>query len=93
MLAAKIDQIGRFQNADKLCAYAGVVPTTHSSGSKTHHRRLLPSCNKWLRRCLGQSELGRHRLPLERLGALSPSALISGPNGFGLKLTASSAAK
>ena len=47
--AAEIDQIGRFPNADKLCAYAGVVPTTHSSGGKTWHGRLLPSCNKWLR--------------------------------------------
>ena len=49
VLAAEIDQIGRFPNADKLCAYAGVVPTTHSSGGKTWHGRLLPSCNKWLR--------------------------------------------
>lgn len=49
VLAAEIDQIGRFPNADKLCGYAGVVPTTHSSGGKTHHGRLLPSCNKWLR--------------------------------------------
>src|SRR6266705_1813876 len=49
VLAAEIDQIERFPSADKLCGYAGVVPTTHSSGGKVHHGRLLPSCNKWLR--------------------------------------------
>jgi len=49
VLAAEIDQIERFPNADKLCGYAGIVPTTHSSGGKVHHGRLLPSCNKWLR--------------------------------------------
>lgn len=49
VLAAEIDQIGRFPSAEKLCAYAGVVPTTHSSGGKVYHGRLLPSCNKWLR--------------------------------------------
>ncbi len=49
VLAAEIDRIERFPSAEKLCAYAGVVPTTHSSGGKVYHGRLLPSCNKWLR--------------------------------------------
>jgi transposase len=49
VLAAEIDQVERFPSADKLCGYAGVVPTTHSSGGKVYHGRLLPSCNKWLR--------------------------------------------
>lgn len=49
VIGCEIDQIERFRSADKLCGYAGVVPTTHSSGGKVHHGRLLPSCNKWLR--------------------------------------------
>jgi transposase len=49
VIASEIDQIERFANADKLCAYAGVVPTTHASGGKVHHGRLLHWCNKWLR--------------------------------------------
>lgn len=49
VIGCEIDQIERFGSADKLCGYAGVVPTTHSSGGKVHHGRLLPSCNKWLR--------------------------------------------
>jgi len=49
VLAAELDAIERFPSAAKLCAYAGVVPTTQSSGGKVYHGRLLPSCNKWLR--------------------------------------------
>jgi len=47
--ASEIDQIERFHRAEKLCAYAGLVPTTHASGGKTSHGKLLPWCNKWLR--------------------------------------------
>src|SRR5438045_403399 len=49
VIGCEIDRIERFGSADKLCGYAGVVPTTRSSGGKVHHGRLLPSCNKWLR--------------------------------------------
>src|SRR2546423_8332186 len=49
VIGCEIDQIERFNSAEKLCAYAGVVPTTHASGGKTSHGRLLPFCNKWLR--------------------------------------------
>ena len=62
VIGCEIDQIERFASADKLCGYAGVVPTTHSSGGKVHHGRLLPSCNKWLRWGSGRSQLGRHWL-------------------------------
>ena len=61
VLAAEIDQIGRFPNADKLCAYAGVVPTTHSSGGKTTTAGCCPRATNG---CAGpgRSELGGHRL-------------------------------
>ena len=49
VIACEVDSIERFSSAEKLCAYAGVVPTTHSSGGKTRHGQLLPFCNKWLR--------------------------------------------
>jgi transposase len=49
VIASEVDAIERFRSAEKLCAYAGVVPTTHSSGGKVAHGRLLPYCNKWLR--------------------------------------------
>jgi len=49
VIGCEIDQIERFPTSEKLCAYAGVVPTTHASGGKVAHGRLLPFCNKWLR--------------------------------------------
>ena len=49
VIALEIDQIKRFANADKLCAYAGLVPTTHASGGKIAHGRMLPFCNRWLK--------------------------------------------
>lgn len=49
VLATEIDGVERFEEADRLCAYAGLIPTTSSSGDKTYHGRLVPGCNKWLR--------------------------------------------
>jgi transposase len=49
VIATEIDDINRFRDPEHLCAYAGLVPTTHSSGGRAHHGGLLPSCNKWLR--------------------------------------------
>ena len=49
LVALEIDDISRFSSADKLCAYAGLVPTTYASGGKVRHGSLLPSCNRWLR--------------------------------------------
>jgi len=55
VIGSEIDRIGRFPSAEKLCSYAGVVPTTHSSGGKTFHGKLLPFCNKWLRWALTEA--------------------------------------
>jgi transposase len=49
VIALEIDGVARFKSADKFCAYAGLVPTTHSSGGKTSHGRMLPFCNRWLK--------------------------------------------
>lgn len=49
VIALEIDDITRFGHADKLCAYAGLVPTTHASGGKIAHGRMLPFCNRWLK--------------------------------------------
>jgi transposase len=49
VIATEIDGQARFCRPEKLCAYAGLVPTTHASGGKVHHGRLLPFCNEWLR--------------------------------------------
>lgn len=49
VIALEVDDVSRFASADKLCAYAGLVPTTHSSGGKVAHGRMLPFCNRWLK--------------------------------------------
>jgi transposase len=49
VIAAEIDGVARFARADKLCAYGGLVPTTHSSGGRTAHGRMLPYSNRWLK--------------------------------------------
>lgn len=49
VIALEIDGVSRFKTPDRFCAYAGLVPTTHSSGGKTSHGRMLPFCNRWLK--------------------------------------------
>jgi transposase len=49
VIATEIDGIGRFDQSNRLCAYAGLIPTTSSSGDKTYHGRLVNGCNKWFR--------------------------------------------
>jgi len=49
VVALEIDCIERFASAAKLAAYAGLVPTTYSSGGHTFHGKLMPQTNRWLR--------------------------------------------
>jgi len=49
LIDAEIDDISRFRNPKKLAAYAGLVPSTYSSGGKTYHGKIIKQGNKWLR--------------------------------------------
>ena len=49
LIRHEIDQIERFPSSDKLAAYAGLVPSTYSSGGKTYHGRIIKQGNKYLR--------------------------------------------
>lgn len=49
LIDAEIDDIARFRNPKKLAAYAGLVPSTYSSGGKTYHGKIIKQGNKWLR--------------------------------------------
>ncbi len=49
LVAKEIDDISRFRDAKKLCAYAGLVPSTYASGGKVFHGRITKTGNKWLR--------------------------------------------
>jgi transposase len=45
----EIDNIERFSSAKKLCSYAGLVPSTYSSGERTYHGKITKQGNKYLR--------------------------------------------
>ena len=49
VVVSEIDGIERFHSAQKLCGYAGLCPSTSSSGGKTFQGKLMRHCNKWLR--------------------------------------------
>jgi transposase len=49
LISIEIDGIGRFPSPSKLCSYAGLVPSTHSSGGKTYHGKITSEGNRWIR--------------------------------------------
>ena len=48
MILSEIDGISRF-NTEKTPWFAGLAPTTSSSGGKTYHGKMIRSCSKWLK--------------------------------------------
>jgi transposase len=49
LILYEIDDISRFKDEKKLCAYAGLVPSTYASGGKVFHGRITKLGSKWLR--------------------------------------------
>jgi transposase len=49
LVVSEIDDINRFGSPSKLHAYAGLVPSTYSSGGRTYHGRIIKQGNKYLR--------------------------------------------
>jgi len=49
LAAVEIADINRFKSVSKLHAYAGVIPSTHSSGARTYHGKIIKAGNVWLR--------------------------------------------
>jgi transposase len=52
LLSAELAPIERFRTADRLVSYAGLAPSTHSSGGHTHHGPLPRAANRWVRGAL-----------------------------------------
>lgn len=48
-IMGEIGEIKRFPSAQKLMGYAGLVPSTYSSGDVTRHGRITKTGSKWLR--------------------------------------------
>jgi transposase len=53
----EIGTIDRFKSASRLCSYAGVVPSTYSSGGKTRHGKIVKAGNRNLRWCLVEAAI------------------------------------
>lgn len=49
LIKTEVGSIERFANSPKFCSYAGVVPSTESSGGKVWHGRIIKQSNCWLR--------------------------------------------
>jgi len=49
LISTEIDGIERFHSLSKFCSYAGLAPSTHSSGGKTYHGKITSEGNRWLR--------------------------------------------
>jgi len=49
LVKAEIGDVNRFKSGDHLCSYAGIVPSTHSSGGVTRHGGITREGSRWLR--------------------------------------------
>jgi transposase len=49
LIVTEIDEINRFSRASKLHSYAGLVPSTYSSGGRSFNGRITKQGNKYLR--------------------------------------------
>ena len=49
LVKSEIGNIDRFSHGERLCSYAGIVPSTHASGRSIRHGRFTKEGSKWLR--------------------------------------------
>jgi transposase len=49
LVAVEIADLTRFPDPAHLHAYAGLIPSTRSSGDRTHHGKIIKAGNRWLR--------------------------------------------
>jgi transposase len=53
----EVGTIDRFKSSSRLCSYAGLVPSTYSSGGKTRHGKIVKAGNRNLRWCLVEAAI------------------------------------
>jgi transposase len=49
LVKSEIGDLNRFSDGDKLCSYAGLVPSTHASGGIIRHGSITKEGSRWLR--------------------------------------------
>jgi len=55
LLVAGIGDVNRFPDSEKLCAYAGLVPSVRRSGDKAVYGSITKEGSKWIRWALTQA--------------------------------------
>lgn len=55
LVKTEIDDISRFSSKEKLCCYAGLIPSTHGTADKLYHGRIIKQGNKFLRWALTEA--------------------------------------
>lgn len=54
LIVSEIGDVNRFPDSHNLDAYAGLAPSTRSSGGRTYHGRVMKTGSPYLRRVLNQ---------------------------------------
>ena len=62
VIASEIGDISRFPHSDNLCSYAGLVPSTYSSGGRTRHGGITKHGSSMLRSVLCECVLSHKRI-------------------------------
>jgi len=55
LIKSEIGDINRFPSAKQVCSYAGLIPSTYSSGNTTFHGHITKQGSRWLRWILAQA--------------------------------------
>lgn len=69
LIASEIGDVNRFPDSHHLCSYAGLTPSTHSSGGVTHHGAITRTGSKYLRWIL--TECAKAHIRTEKESALT----------------------
>jgi transposase len=60
---SEIGDVQRFRSAKQLCAYAGLVPSTHASGNTCFHGHITKQGSRWLRWILVEAAIHAVKRP------------------------------
>jgi len=55
LVKSEVGGINRFPFAERLCSYAGLVPSTHASGGRVRHGGIVKEGSRWLRWVMAQA--------------------------------------
>ena len=65
LAAVEIADVKRFRRVEELHSYAGLIPSTHSSGGRTYHGHITKQGNAWLRWAVVEAVTGACQKDLE----------------------------